>query len=481
MRPPGYAYDREILAGLFVMLGIFVIGIFSLKITDSPIFRPGTEYTVYIVDAGGIFRNSKVKIAGINVGVVKDIRLQEGQAKVTILLDRGYKIEKGAYILPRSQGILGDRYLEIVLPKDDREAQSIEQEGAQEIKSSSSAPATTSFFQKLLQLILPVAHAQNMYREGEIIPAQPGTASADDVMRKLGDIGDDVKILAKELKEVVKENRTDFREAIRSIRSSAEGLDLILKDLSEKNTRQDLKEAIKGIRESVDNIRDIASRINRGEGSIGKLINDPQAADQLVRALNSIVEFLDRARRTEVIVDLNSNYLSGYKKTKTIFNLRIMPRSSYGYLVGIVQDPGGRKTKETTVTTVGGIPQPPVEVERTQKSAYELNVQFIRKLYHTTFRLGLFENSGGVAIDQEIWPGVFSITGEAYEFGRDDENAHVRLFGKINILDAFYIQGGYDELASKTASGRDDSLFVGLGLQFNDNDLKNFLVFLGFP
>jgi len=472
MRPPGYKYDREILVGLFVMLGIFVVAIFSLKITDTPVYRSGTEFTVYIQDANGIFRNSKVKIAGINVGVVKDIKLEDGQAKIKLLLDKGYNIEKGSFILPRSQGILGDRFLEIVLPPSERNIREAE---------SSSSSSSASYLDKFFNLLLPSAYAQNIYREGEVIPAHPANASVDDVMKKLGDIGDDVKILARELRGVIQDNRTDIREAVKSIRSSAESFDVVLKDLSEKTTRQDLKEAIKGMRESVDSIKDIASRINKGEGSIGKLINDPQAADQLVRALNSIVEFLDRARRTEVIVDLNSNYLTGVKKTKTYFNVKIMPRSSYGYLVGMVQDPGGRKTKETTVTTIGGIPQPPVEVERTQKSAYEFNVQFVRKIFYTTFRLGLFENTGGVGIDQEIWPNVFSITGEAYEFGRDEENAHVRLLGRINVFDIFYIQGGYDDLAAKSAKTRDDSVFVGLGLQFNDNDLKNFLVFLGFP
>ncbi len=456
------------------MLGIFVVAIFSLKITDTPVYRSGTEFTVYIQDANGIFRNSKVKIAGINVGVVKDIKLEDGQAKIKLLLDKGYTIEKGSFILPRSQGILGDRFLEIVLPQNEKNIQEQQEE-------SSNSSSSAKYIEKFLNLLLPTAYAQNIYREGEVIPAHPGNASVDDVMKKLGDIGDDVKILARELKGVIQENRGDIREAIRAIRGSAENLDLVLKDLSEKNTRQDLKEAIKGMRESLDSIKSIAGRINKGEGSIGKLINDPQVADQLVRALNSIVEFLDRARRTEVIVDLNSNYLTGVKKTKTYFNVKIMPRSSYGYLVGMVQDPGGRKTKETTVTTIGGIPQPPVEVERTQKSAYEFNVQFIRKIYYTTFRLGLFENTGGVGIDQQIWPDVFSITGEAYEFGRDEENARVRLLGRLNVFDLFYIQGGYDDLAAKSAKTRDDSLFVGLGLEFNDNDLKNFLVFLGFP
>lgn len=480
MRPPGYAYDREILVGLFVMLGIFVVGLFSLKITDTPVFRPGTEYTVFITDASGIFKNSKVKIAGINVGVVRNIKLEEGQARITIILDPGYRIEKGSYILPRSQGILGDRYLEIVLPKDSGDVQTYQKEGGQEMRDAeSSSSSSTSYLNKFFNLLLPMASAQNVYREGEVIPAQPGTASADDVMRKLGEIGDDVKVLAKELREVVHDNKKDFREAVKAIRSSAENLDLILADLSEKNTRQDLKQAISGIREAVDNIKGIADRINKGEGSIGKLINDPQAADQLVRALNSIVEYLDRARRTEFIVDISSNYLVGAKKTKTHFNLTIMPRSSYGYRVGIVQDPGGRLRKTRTEVSVNGGAPTIIEEKKYDKSSFKFDAQFVRKIHRTTFRLGIFENSGGIGIDQEIWKDHLYITGEAFEFGRDDENAHVRVFAKLRFFDAFYIQGGYEELASKTKKGRDDSLFGGVGINFNDNDLKNFLVFVG--
>jgi phospholipid/cholesterol/gamma-HCH transport system substrate-binding protein len=473
VRPQTHGYDRELLSGLFVLLGIFVVGLFSLKITDSPVFRPGTEYTVYLNDATGIFKSSKVKISGINVGVVKDIQLSEGKAKVQIILDRGHKIEKGSYILPRSQGILGDRFLEIVIPENEKEREDLDKNGSRAVPK-----AEGNSFLRFLNLLLPVATANELYRSGDTIPSTQGTASADDVMRKLGDISQDVKVLAKDLKEIIHDNKGDISVAIKAIRRSADNLDLILKDISEKNTRTDLKEAIRGLRDSVQNIKDISEKINKGEGTIGKLVNDPQTADQLVRALNSINEFLDRARRTQVSVDISTNYITGTHKSKSFFDLRVMPRSSYGYKFGLVQDPGGRLTKTEKSVSVGGAP-PVVTVEESyDKTAFKFNLQFIRKVYQTSFRVGMIESTGGVGFDQEIWRNHLFLTGEVFDFGRDNQNARVRVFARLLFLDSIFIQAGYDDLAAKVTSDRSKSFFGGVGLSFDDNDLKNFFFLL---
>ena len=472
MRPQTHGYDRELLSGLFVLLGIFVVGLFSLKITDSPVFRPGTEYTVYLNDATGIFKSSKVKISGINVGVVKNIELSEGKAKALIILDRGYKIEKGSYILPRSQGILGDRFLEIVTPENEKEREDFDRNGSKPLPK-----AEGNSFLRFLNFIFPAAMADE-FRSGDTIPSRQGTASADDVMRKLGDISQDVKVLAKDLKEIIHDNQGDISDAIKAIRRSADNLDLVLKDISEKNTRTDLKEAIHGLRGAVQNIKDVSEKINNGEGTIGKLVNDPQTADQLVRALNSINEFLDRAKRTQVSVDISTNYLTGTHKSKSFFDLRVMPRSSYGYKFGLVQDPGGRLTKTEKSVSVGGAP-PVVTIEESyDKTAFKFNLQFIRKVYQTSLRVGMIESTGGVGFDQEIWRNHLFLTGEAFDFGRDNENARVRVFARILFLDSIFIQAGYDDLAAKLTSNRSKSFFGGVGLSFDDNDLKNFFFLL---
>ncbi len=474
MRPQTHGYDRELLSGLFVLLGIFVVGLFSLKITDSPVFRPGTEYTVYLNDATGIFKSSKVKISGINVGVVKDIELSEGKAKIQIIIDRGHKIEKGSYILPRSQGILGDRFLEIVPPDINSKQEDIKSKGSQLIPKQEGASASYRFF----NLLFPIAAADEIYQSGDTIPSKQGTASADDVMRKLGDISQDVKVLAKDLRDIIHENKGDIHDAIKAIRRSADNLDLVLRDIGEKNTRTDLKEAIHGLRDAVQNIKDISEKINKGEGTVGKLVNDPQTADQLVRALNSINEYLDRARRTQVTVDMSTNYLTGTHKAKSFFDLKMMPRSSYGYKFGLVQDPGGRLTKtEKTVSVGGAAPVTTIE-ESYDKTAFKFNLQFIRKIYQTSLRVGMIESTGGVGFDQEIWRNHISLTAEAFDFGRENENARIRVFARLLFLDSIFIQAGYDDLAAKVTSRRSKSFFGGVGLSFDDNDLKNFFFLL---
>ena len=474
MRPQTHGYDRELLSGLFVLLGIFVVGLFSLKITDAPVFRLGTEYTVFLNDATGIYKSSKVKISGINVGVVKNIDLVEGKAKVQVILDRGHKIEKGSYVLPRSQGILGDRFLEIVIPENDDERQKLEKNGLKLVPKSEGSTSSFNF----LNLLLPMAVADELYQSGDTIPSRQGTASADDVMRKLGDISQDVKVLAKDLKEIIHDNKGDISDAVKAIRRSADNLDLILRDIGEKSTRTDLKGAIHGLHDAVQNIRDVSDKINKGEGTIGKLVNDPQTADQLVRALNSINEYLDRAKRTQITVDMSTNYLTGTHKSKSYFDLKMMPRSSYGYKFGLVQDPGGRLTKtEKSISVNGGAPVVTIE-ESYDKTAFKFNLQFIRKIYSTSLRVGLFESTGGVGFDQELWRDHLFLTAEAFDFGRDNENARVRVFARFLFLDSIFVQAGYDDLAAKVTSNRSKSFFGGIGLSFDDSDLKNFFFLL---
>lgn len=490
MRAPARGMDRELMVGLFVLLGIFVVGIFSLKITDSPVLRTGTPYTVYLQDATGIFRNSKVKIAGINVGIVKDIELENGKAKLKLLLDKGYVIERGSYVMPRSTGILGDRFIEIVLPQNQDEENNLEKDGGKKIQDSSASSTSSAFL--WLNALFPMAYAEEasagtvpaqkseVYHSGDVIPTKPG-ATTDDVMRKLSQIGDDVKVLAHDLKDIVHNNKGNIDDAIKKIRTSADNLDLILGDLSQKEVRSDLRDAIHGMKESIDNIKQITDKLNTNQGTIGKLINDPQAADQLVRALNSINEWLERVRRTEFIVDMNTNYLFGMHNAKTYLNLEILPRSSYGYLLGIVQDPGGRVTQSVQYISVNQAPATEIQTTNIDKSSFKFNFQFMRKIYHTTLRLGLFETTGGVGIDQELWTDHLYATAEAFDFGRLNDNAHVRALLRFQILDSFYIQGGGDDLCARGSHNLKNSFFGGIGLHFDDNDIKSLFFLLSGP
>lgn len=148
MREPSKGMDREVQVGLFVFLACAIIAAFSFRITDTPIFRHGKNYVVFLSDATGIFKNSKVKMAGIDIGVIRKIELEGNRAKLTLLIDKEYEIPKNSIVVPRPLGILGDKFIEIQPQGETKQGEQIE-------KSSDESGFNP------LDWVVPSASAQN--------------------------------------------------------------------------------------------------------------------------------------------------------------------------------------------------------------------------------------------------------------------------------------------------------------------------------
>ena len=55
-----------------------------------------------------------------------------------------------------------------------------------------------------------------------------------------------------------------------------------------KDSMANIKELTADVQTSVDNLNQITTRIASGEGTIGKLVNSPEAHDQLMSALGCV-------------------------------------------------------------------------------------------------------------------------------------------------------------------------------------------------
>ena len=66
----------------------------------------------------------------------------------------------------------------------------------------------------------------------------------------------------------------------------------------------------------------------------------------------------------------------------------------------------------------------------------------------------------------------FQLSLEAYDFGREEDlDPHLRLIGRWRLHPNFFLQGGYDDFLE----GDRDSIFLGGGLRWSDDDLKYLL------
>ena len=107
-------FDLELTVGLFLIAGIVCLGYLSIRLGRMELL--GTEgYEVYglFSNTGGLKSGSAVAIAGVQVGRVKEISLQDYQARVVMSLPFKVKVQEDSIAAIKTRGLIGEKYVEI--------------------------------------------------------------------------------------------------------------------------------------------------------------------------------------------------------------------------------------------------------------------------------------------------------------------------------------------------------------------------------
>ncbi|HEV8631096.1 MAG TPA: hypothetical protein VGV61_12325, partial [Thermoanaerobaculia bacterium] len=233
---------------------------------------------------------------------------------------------------------------------------------------------------------------------------------------------------------------------------------------------------------SVDNLNSITGKLARGEGTMGKLLNSDEAHHELVSALQSVQSgvqtlstSLGRVSKLQLDLAMQGYYLEDSKDSHGEFRVDIDPQSGRLYRVAIVQDPRGRvrqKTQTITTTAPDGSVQKETISTLTEENRTTTSALFgfpVRDRYRLW--AGLIESHFGVQADFHPTP-RWDFSFQAFDFSRpNDENSHLRVTAAWRPRLHFYVLGGYDDFLARDR----DSLFVGAGLRWRDDDLKYLL------
>lgn len=114
MKKPGLEFK----VGVFVLCAIGFLMVLVFRAGDF-YFKPGTMVRFIFNFAGGIDAGSPVRLAGVEVGEVKEIHVirdTDGQTQVEVAarIDKGAVIEEDADVRINSFGLLGEKYVEIL-------------------------------------------------------------------------------------------------------------------------------------------------------------------------------------------------------------------------------------------------------------------------------------------------------------------------------------------------------------------------------
>jgi phospholipid/cholesterol/gamma-HCH transport system substrate-binding protein len=106
--------DLELTIGLFIIAGIICLGYLSIRLAKMEVWgHQGYEVYALFSNSGGLKHGSSVVIAGVEVGRVKTITLENYRARVILNLSETVKIQEDAIASIKTRGLIGEKYVEI--------------------------------------------------------------------------------------------------------------------------------------------------------------------------------------------------------------------------------------------------------------------------------------------------------------------------------------------------------------------------------
>ena len=104
----------EFVVGLFLAIGIACLAWLSIKLARNEFFaRNGYEVQAAFSNGGGLRRGTAVVIAGVEIGRVESVGLDDYEAKVRMLIQRGVVLQNDTIASVKTKGLIGEKYIEL--------------------------------------------------------------------------------------------------------------------------------------------------------------------------------------------------------------------------------------------------------------------------------------------------------------------------------------------------------------------------------
>ncbi len=278
----GYLRE-EIKAGVIIISSFAILSVFVILIGGSRFFEKSDVYYTRVMNAAGLEKGAQVKLGGVRVGRVSDIREPAGPGKpvtIEIAIKKGTVLYRGTKALITQIGFVGDIYL--LLTVDHTTAERI--------------------------------------RVGEEIPSETRTDFAT-IMTRLDELSQTVDVMIKDVDRLFSEKNvreidkllSNTNKAVVSVSSNVEQvasslkattakLQSVLTEVEEvvKTNKGEVSELIRSARKDLDkagatiaHIEEAAKKIDEAAGSAGKAIDEQsQNLDALISTMTKTTEDL---------------------------------------------------------------------------------------------------------------------------------------------------------------------------------------------
>jgi len=255
----------EVLVGILLTVGIIIAVLGTIWLVRGGFSRGYPLYARFKWGAG-VKQGQAVRLAGVQIGVVSDVDLDpRGTILITMSIEKDYSVPRNSQAAVVPVGIFGDQEVALI----------------------------------------PEAPSPIFFNPGDSVPPAPPaigipqlTARADTISQRIDDLARSVQVelvqaggiadlrkslaavaqLTRALNAIAAEQSKQLSLTLTQFRNTAAALDSVQLD----STMRNLKETTRNLAEFTDSLGAtshqlnlVLQKVNQGDGSLGKLLNDP--------------------------------------------------------------------------------------------------------------------------------------------------------------------------------------------------------------
>ncbi len=471
----------EFKVGLFVLVAlILMVGGYLWSIDGVRPDEASYTLRMSVATADGLNRGTPVRIAGIEVGSIETIEVAGDRADIVLRIREAYQLPVGTDGDVKASGLLGDKYVRIYPSNEDALLKA-----GDRIKSRDQAgdlDIITKNFERISDDIASITAILRKVIEKE--------ENVDHVESTLAN----VDALTGELRGLAERNSQDIDAIVDSVRRLSESLERyagdIAADVDDEMDR--LKDLTDDLDVAAEDISSITGKMDRGEGTIGALLNDRTTIDNLNRTVKNVDRAVGSLFGLRPMFYYTGRFYAGTEPADTVkfptgnelawsgsntIGIRLQAKSDFWYLVEFVDHPQGTVTQKEVYREATNT----FETRWTRERGFKFTFQIEKRWGNASVRVGLREGGGGAGVTGyflrdrlQLHFDLFSLRFGSYPAVAESGVPNTRLFLRWQPLRNVYFEAGAEQIVLGIKNGYFTG-YLGVGFMFYDNNLRSIL------
>jgi phospholipid/cholesterol/gamma-HCH transport system substrate-binding protein len=421
-------------------------------------FRDGSHLAV----------GSPVVIAGVRIGDITKLSIEDRFARVDMNLQADIEIPADAFVTRRADSLFGDSYIEVIFAGADEGAAPAPRlrsgepithviEGASTDNTLRAMERSLPRIENALEILHEVLTKGRKAVNGDVVE---GMLGADSWLAS-GRIESPLSKTARAMERIDRLSEAGASALADIAPATLKTIDRI--DVAVARTRNGLRDAkaqmitamvdtragLDGADPQIDQVAEVLAAINEGRGSdwkgtLGRLVNDPTVADDIEDATLSVQEGLSSYSRFKSYLGMRLEWNLFAQSPRFYAIAEISARTDKFYLV------------ELESGSLGSVPADHLS-DAANTTAYtrrqeigdglRFTAQFGKQLGPFRFRAGIKDSTFGAGADFLLARGRLRFSTDV--FGSFDRTPRIKLAAAFAVFRSIYVLGGVDDVLNQ--------------------------------